>query len=264
MHQCGGSLITAKDGIFAMVSAAHCFSSESRNDIIQHSHVRMNFVDKNSTNHGSSVHFDFINVTVHPKYDIAVAQLNPWKDSVRNLHKVVPIQLNQDLSNQDSRIKVLPNKPIQTSLNMQTNSSVVSQQDPLQKKIYVAGWGVSDINSMEPSRLASRLQMSLTEFGNCDNTRTQVKGFADDQQICAIGQKPSSGTCFGDSGGPLYIDDNTPSLIGLVSASRYSCAGMSNKWSQFNGSPPNLFTRIDVNLPWISKVVSTMKATKTI
>ncbi|KAI3629350.1 hypothetical protein MIR68_012609 [Amoeboaphelidium protococcarum] len=262
MHQCGGSLITAKDGIFAMVSAAHCFPSESRNDILQHSHVRMNFVDLNSTNDGSFVYFDFINVTVHPKYDIAVVSLKPWKDSVRNLHKVEPIQLNRNLSNLNSSIKVLPSKPIEAPLNPQKNTSVVSQQGPLYQKIYVAGWGVSDIRTFQPSRLASKLQMSLTEFGNCDNTQIQVKGFADDELICAIGQEPSSGTCFGDSGGPLFVNDKAPSLIGLVSASRYSCAGMGNKWPQFNGSPPNLFTRIDVNLHWISKVVSTMKATQ--
>lgn len=83
--------------------------------------------------------------------------------------------------------------------------------DPVPKAVVLAaGYGVVD-NQLTPSRRLQEAPLDIMPFGFCrDSTPSGLRGFLDDRrQICAVSSNSATGgptdTCFGDSGGPLFI-----------------------------------------------------------
>ncbi|XP_046987239.1 trypsin-1-like [Schistocerca americana] len=101
-----------------------------------------------------------------------------------------------------------------------------------------AGWGKlsSDYGN---DTLAPWLQKTnLTIVNNQECQKDYSFNLILPEHVCAGDRY--SGICGGDSGGPLYVNEE---LVGLVSFSRY-CSGL---------TPPSVYTRVPVFVDWIKE-----------
>lgn len=73
-------------------------------------------------------------------------------------------------------------------------------------------------------------------------SKSYPRGMVKDEMICAYSGIFGTGTCLGDSGGPLISDDK---LIGIVSFAKVCAIGY-----------PDGYTRISKYVDWLDQVMS--------
>jgi secreted trypsin-like serine protease len=84
--------------------------------------------------------------------------------------------------------------------------------------------------------------MQIGISGKLEDVRTPTQ--TDPSVLCAQTAPGISG-CYGDSGGPLFIEGNTPELVGVVSFGPYMC-------NKFNPATPSTsFANVSALYPWI-------------
>ncbi|XP_039283257.1 chymotrypsin BII isoform X2 [Nilaparvata lugens] len=114
------------------------------------------------------------------------------------------------------------------------------------EKATVVGWGVASVSLGIPSPTLQKLQVEIIDNKECTE---QIKEKIGNGIVCA--RPPAlEGTCFGDSGGPLTVEDveNVSTLVGIVSFGVTGCAVIP--------AFPDLYTRISEYVNWID--VNTM------
>uniref|UniRef100_A0A8C2AJ02 Peptidase S1 domain-containing protein n=1 Tax=Cyprinus carpio TaxID=7962 RepID=A0A8C2AJ02_CYPCA len=80
----------------------------------------------------------------------------------------------------------------------------------------VTGWGTTESNLMEPSDKLQMLEVSVMHRARCSRYYNEDLVITEDM-LCAGGKQEKTGTCWGDSGGPLECKKN---LVGVVSGSK--------------------------------------------
>ncbi len=113
---------------------------------------------------------------------------------------------------------------------------------------YIAGWGatryVSSINATYPSQLQEAV-VPLVPLARC-NSIVSYQGLVTDMQVCAGFIEGGVDSCFGDSGGPLFIIDNGQIIqLGITSFGN-ECA-----LPNFYG----IYTSVSHFLPWMSNYI---------
>lgn len=111
--------------------------------------------------------------------------------------------------------------------------------------VRVAGWGATRPSGGKPSRVL--LTASETVIAERACKRFYRGGFEEGDQICVRGARVPgeglSGSCYGDSGGPLMADTIAgPRLIGVVSGGGDRCV-----------SQPEYYSRVAAGLNFIRK-----------
>lgn len=110
--------------------------------------------------------------------------------------------------------------------------------------LYVAGWGVTDETDHKATEIPLEVRMDHVNHFRCSLSWIGLLTFS--AHICA--QATSSSPCFGDSGGPLMVDNGSGImyLVGVVSFGN-SCGD----------SVPTVFTRVTSYLDWINETTTT-------
>lgn len=91
--------------------------------------------------------------------------------------------------------------------------------------------------------------MVIVDNGQCGN---RTPNFMVDTQFCTVGSPVPQGTCFGDSGGSLVIDQNSENVIvGICSYTKRVNNTCLNSYDY-----PSYFTRVHAYLPWINERIS--------
>ncbi|XP_066991640.1 uncharacterized protein [Anabrus simplex] len=105
----------------------------------------------------------------------------------------------------------------------------------------VVGWGITSFPMGEPSPILQKLTVETLSNFQCARIIEEPVGLG---MICAAPES-LQGTCFGDSGGPLTIEepDGSDVLVGIVSFGVTGCAVIP--------AFPDLYTRVSEYLKWI-------------
>ncbi|XP_073679974.1 granzyme K-like [Garra rufa] len=80
----------------------------------------------------------------------------------------------------------------------------------------VTGWGATDSKNLEPSDKLQMLEMIVMHRDRCNRYYDGHPVITKDM-LCAGGKQEKTGTCWGDSGGPLECKKN---IVGVVSGSK--------------------------------------------
>jgi len=222
---CGGALISKHH----VITAAHCLGGQAG---YQLKAVRLGVTSQRFTR---GVSFDIAKVFSHPKFtenpvaqfDLAIIQLS---EPVEYNAIIRPICLTAPLRSKPSR----------------DLSGIQSR---------VAGWGRTE-NAFR-SDILKYTTLQIISNKKCDTLyqRGLLEGKLGSldsinilpSQLCARGGN-STDSCSGDSGGPLYAQDDEGifRLLGVVSYGTNLC----------DSSLPGVYTRISEFLPWIHQVTS--------
>ncbi|XP_077493728.1 uncharacterized protein LOC144104522 isoform X2 [Amblyomma americanum] len=134
---------------------------------------------------------------------------------------------------------LLVKEPFQYSEYVRPLCLPTGKLDDLSKEVVAAGWG-----HMKPNGSAVKgLQYTNVKVVPGKMCREYGENWTESQMLCTF--KPGSGVCNADSGGPLFL----PQPRG-----RYVQVGIAS----FVAKPgcvihPQVFTRVDVFMPWIKK-----------
>ncbi|XP_026052176.1 granzyme K-like [Carassius auratus] len=107
----------------------------------------------------------------------------------------------------------------------------------------VTGWGTTNSNDMnEPSDKLQMLEVSVMRRERC-NIYYKDDPVITEDMLCAGGKQDNTGTCWGDSGGPLECKNN---LVGVVSGSK-ECG---------NPKKPTVYTFLSKrHILWINNIL---------
>ncbi|XP_048023250.1 granzyme K-like [Megalobrama amblycephala] len=116
------------------------------------------------------------------------------------------------------------------------------QDVPPGTKCVVTGWGTTNSNVMEPSDKLQMLEVTVVDRNQCSRDYKSDIVITKDM-MCAGNKQEKSGTCWGDSGGPLECKKN---MVGIVSGSR-GCA---------NPKKPTVYTFLSKkHISWINSIL---------
>ncbi|MBP7967460.1 serine protease [Candidatus Woesebacteria bacterium] len=120
-----------------------------------------------------------------------------------------------------------------------------------QGKATVIGWGQIEANCC-PSTHLRELEVPVMSRAEC--TRVLSNHFTENM-LCAGLSNGFTGTCYGDSGGPLLVRDALGNWyqIGIVSWVLYGCASQ----NMYDG-----YTRVSVHVPWIRETMAYVERIK--
>ena len=92
-------------------------------------------------------------------------------------------------------------------------------------KVTAAGWGFTEgLNKFNPSQNLRVANLTILDSSVCQGF---IETFSNERSICAQGEE-GVGTCFGDSGGPLFDDNGV--VYGVVSFGSPSDCGKFPSW----------------------------------
>ncbi|KAK0181221.1 hypothetical protein PV327_003523 [Microctonus hyperodae] len=204
-HFCGGAVLTKN----YVITAAHCVVDIAFNDIK---------IIAGSTN------------------------LN----DPQSTHAVEKIIIHEDYTPDDSWRNDIALIKIKSEFNISSILNYVSlpflhQKIPAGSIAIVSGWGRLWQNGPSMSIL-QKAQVFIASQEYCENINAKEGLTVHSSHICAIAHTTETGSCHGDSGGPLTVDGK---LVGLVS------------WGVECGSTkyPTVYTRVSEYLNWIDENV---------
>ncbi|XP_060807775.1 phenoloxidase-activating enzyme [Amyelois transitella] len=113
-----------------------------------------------------------------------------------------------------------------------------------------AGWGAVDDDIVSSSAIKLHVQLPFVEIQQCQAALTKLRPPPNlwEKQICAGGQK-DRGSCKGDSGGPLMlenVDERRYELVGVISFVSLPC-GVENI--------PGVYTKVFAYKSWINSAI---------
>ncbi|XP_022184090.2 chymotrypsin BI [Nilaparvata lugens] len=113
----------------------------------------------------------------------------------------------------------------------------------------VSGWGKTKSKASGISKKLKYISTAILDQKKCKDFYKETSNYTiEKHQLCTDGSKGKS-TCQGDSGGPLVIKEgNEYTQIGIVSFGLRDCE---TKW-------PSVYTRVNVFLPWIQKIMKSL------
>jgi hypothetical protein len=194
-----------------ILTAAHCVAPYSASQLIVYAGVT--FISQRTSGQVRGVS----KISIHPNYnsstvnaDIAVLELSS------------PIAFNADA------------QPIRfdggTGIEFEGNLA------------FISGWGNTGTSSSAPDQL----QSAAVGLGDINSLQQNQYNFPLNSGMIPAGGTVS--TCNGDSGGPLWVNNNGQSfLVGVTSAKAISGCGSSN---------PAIFTRVSSYCQWVLQQVS--------
>ncbi|XP_033644116.1 chymotrypsin A-like [Asterias rubens] len=227
---CGGTLI----GREHIVTAAHCFDNERRNEdnvgILLGEHDR-------SKHEGTEQEFRIDCIHVHRHYikgvpyvnDIAVIKLKTSPD-----HDVV--------------------------INDYVMPACMPEKNEFQAgdTCYVTGWGYTNFSNYGSGRRPSTLNQARLPLLSHDDCQNAYGSFITKRMVCAGYMEGDwrSDTCKGDSGGPLVCQQNDGrwKLVGVTSWGRNTFCNPSP-----TDAVPGVYTKVERYRKWIQKQIDLKK-----
>ena len=120
--------------------------------------------------------------------------------------------------------------------------------------VAVAGWGVTRAqNRQAPSNMRTTTMTVQGDSACRSKTRGFYKDYSGAVQLCLLATpQKTSGTCFGDSGGPAIATrpDGTPVELAVISVVGPLCSPQS----------PNVLTRVDYVSTWVNEWIAATEA----
>lgn len=234
---CGGVFLPPN----SILTAAHCSFSKiegREQDIITGSELDTLVVYGNRLNRSdfedpNAVKFKVEKIIVHPKFNATAISFDAaiWKVSL----------VSGDLTT------------FTTQINLDTD---ISSKSWFGTNATIAGFGALYGDPLLQTRMLLDAQVPIITPSQCKQFYKVDK--IDDSWICAGNPNPhkdvEAGTCFGDSGGPMFVSNlkNSITLIGIISnGANVKC-----------GHQPDAFTKIAVIRSWIIQNTVPIAASK--
>lgn len=128
------------------------------------------------------------------------------------------------------------------------------------ESLTVIGWGANDLTFSSSGVVVSSTNPNITQevelnyIGNerCDELFRPYVGVNTTSDMMCAGDQEGKSSCFGDSGGPLFVWDDVVSQIVQVGISSWGLTGFSKDCS---GETPTVFHRISYGFEWIRTTI---------
>jgi trypsin len=200
-HVCGAALLSPTTA----VTAAHCYAENPRNTSISAGRQNITVAETSAQTRKVSSY------VIHPRFDAVTVD-----SDIAVLHWKEPLALN-------SRVGVVPYAP-------------QGSGPPVGSSMDIAGWGVLNEDSREPSAELRRLDVPVLSDTAC--ARRYYPGADTSTKFCAGFAGGGEDACYGDSGGPGVVDGR---LVGIISYGD-GCA---------RPNRPGVYTRVAAFADWV-------------
>jgi len=211
-HSCGASLLSSQYGL----SASHCVDGAAPSilRVIAGLHTRSNQASAQISNIAS--------YTMHESYDNAAAS---YANDIAILIFETSIVIGGDI-----QPAVLP----ADNSNQYVGLTCV-----------ISGWGRTSISNNLPDIL-QKASIPVISTAECASLMSGVSGTVVwDNHICLYDSAQSTGSCNGDSGGPLNCPDGVTRVAGVTSW------GVSTALGRCLQTYPSVYTRTSAYIGWI-------------
>jgi secreted trypsin-like serine protease len=186
------------------------------------------------------------------EYKVAIGVANPKLASAENVYDVVATHafpnFDPGIVHGDAALLILSRPTSAPPLAIAGTAEAALYEGGA--SVAVAGWGVTQAeNRQAPSNMRTTT-MTVQKDTTCSR---KTKGFYADYsaavQLCLLSTpKKTSGTCFGDSGGPAVATrpDGTPVELAIISVVGPLCSPQT----------PNVLTRVDYVSTWVGEWIA--------
>ncbi|XP_017482234.1 PREDICTED: trypsin-1-like isoform X2 [Rhagoletis zephyria] len=211
--QCGGTLISER----FVISAAHCWRRKINV-------IRLGELDHSTTTDGTQTQdFTVRNAIVHPMYYF------------ERYNDIALVELDRD-----------------ATLNEYVLPACLPSKDAIYKSFTAVGWGETEKKISSTHLLKVKLDLFAGDECTASVTaQTELEwGVRVRTQICAGSHQSGFDTCYGDSGGPLYVPHPSyPCMLQLaaITSFGYEICGTADI--------PSINTKVNLYLDWIENVV---------
>ncbi|HET9198651.1 MAG TPA: serine protease, partial [Solirubrobacterales bacterium] len=186
------------------------------------------------------------------EYTVATGVANPKQAQPENVFEVVATHVfpsfDPGVVHGDAAVLIL-SRP--------TSAPALALAGPAEAALYeggatvaVAGWGVTGANNRQAPATMRTTTMTVQKDSTCARkTKGFYKDYSGAVQLCLLSTpKKTSGTCFGDSGGPAVATrpDGTPVELAVISVVGPLCSPQT----------PNVLTRVDYVSAWVGEWIA--------